>query len=225
MSKLNLIKKKFKDKNILLEALTHRSWKNENKNKRSHNERLEFLGDAVLELIVSDFLFHKLPTKPEGILTILRGKIVNTTNLAKVARALSLGNELYIGKGEDKEGGRENSSLLANAVEALIGAIYLDKGYDEAEKFIENHVLHDFEDKLSQPLKDDKSSLQEAVQSKNLSAPKYKVLSEEGPDHNKVYVVGVYIENKKYGEGKGQSKSKAEQTAAKAGLVTFNSKY
>jgi ribonuclease-3 len=224
MNKLESIKKDFKNKNILLEALTHRSWRNENKNKRNHNERLEFLGDAVLELVVTDFIFRKLPKKPEGILTILRGKIVNTTNLAKVAKSLSLGKALYIGKGEEKEGGRKNTSLLANSVEALIGAIYLDQGYEKAEHFINENILHDFDEKLAQPLKDNKSTLQETVQSKKYPAPKYKVLSQKGPDHNKIYIVGVYVNHKKIGEGKGSSKSRAEQEAAKSGLVTFQSK-
>lgn len=216
------IKSNFKDKNLLDLALTHRSWVNENSAAQGTNERLEFLGDAILEFVVSEHIYKKFESKPEGFLTALRANIVNTKNLAQLAERLDLGSLLKLSKGEESGGGRENSSLLADTVEAIIGAIYLDQGYPAAEKFITENLLHDLEEKLARPLKDAKSRLQEAVQSKGHPAPRYKVVDQHGPDHDKEFTVQVSVSGQLVGEGKGKSKSSAQQQAAEAGLAKLD---
>lgn len=215
------IAKYFKNKNLLEQALTHKSWVNEHKKLRESNERLEFLGDAVLEFIVSKELYLKLPDKEEGYLTALRANLVNTVNLAKVANSLNIGKVLFLSKGEEEGGGRENSSIMADTVEAVIGAIYLDGGIKKAEKFIIEYILNDLEQKIKEPLKDPKSRLQEVVQAKGLMAPKYKVVSEKGPDHDKKFVIAVIIDKKSYAKGEGKNKGEAEQEAAKGALELF----
>ena len=207
-----------KNKQLLEQSLTHRSWVNENPGKRESNERLEFLGDAVLELVVTDYLYNKLPDKPEGYLTALRANIVNTTNLAKFARKINLGKSIFLSKGEKLTKGDDNNSLLADTVEAVIGAIYLDEGITKAKKFIEDNLLSDFLEKIKEPLKDPKSRLQESSQAKKLSAPQYKVVKMVGPDHNKEFTVQVQIRGKVLGIGTGKSKSEAEQKAAALAL-------
>ncbi len=209
----------FSNKSLLDLALTHRSWVNEHKGARTSNERLEFLGDAVLEFVVSRELYETFPSKDEGYLTALRASLVNTTSLAQVAADLDIGAVIYLSKGEEDGGGRNNTSLLADTVEAIIGALFIDGGLLPTEKFIDQNLLFDLKERAELPLKDPKSQLQELVQSKGLSAPRYKVIEESGPDHNKKFVIEVYINGKAAGRGEGKSKSLAEQEAARQALT------
>jgi len=213
-----LLKKIFTDKSLLTLALTHRSWLNENKNIRNSNERLEFLGDAVLEFVISLELYNRFPHKEEGYLTALRANLVNTQNLADVARKLKLGEEIYLSKGEEEGGGRNNNSLLADCVEAVIGALFLDQGIDKVTEFIKGNIIAEIPDKIHKPLKDSKSILQEIVQSQSMPTPRYKVVAESGPDHSKKFTVEVRVNGEALGVGEGKSKSIAEQAAAKAAL-------
>lgn len=203
----------FKDKELLKQAMTHSSFTNERKiNKEPHYERLEFLGDAVLELISSEFFYHKYPELPEGKLTKMRASAVCEQALAIPARELELGMFMRFSKGEEQTGGRERESIIADAVEALTGAIYLESGYDRAKAFVERFVLNDLENKHL--FYDAKSILQEKVQLKKLSQIHYELISESGPDHNKQFEVAVYIGNNLMGKGIGRSKKAAEQQAA-----------
>ena len=203
----------FQDKDMLLLALTHSSYANEHKNnKKSNNERLEFLGDAVLELTISDYLYHQYPDQDEGKLTKLRSSLVCEYTLSICARDISLGKYLLLSKGEDSTGGRERDSILSDAFEAVIGAIYLDGGMDKAVAFIQQNLLGDVEDK--QLFYDAKTILQELVQSQSLGKLSYKLTSETGPDHNKEFTVIVKIADKTYATGTGKSKKSAEQIAA-----------
>ena len=211
----------FKDKNLLKQALTHRSWVNENVKNLGTNERLEFLGDAILEFIVSKDIYKRFPDKEEGYLTSLRANLVNTKNLANLAKNIGIGKEIYLSKGEEDGGGRENPSLLADTVEALIGGLFLDQGLVAAEKFIEENILVDVEKKTKNSLKDPKSLLQEKVQSEGLPAPKYQVFEEVGPDHNKLFTIEVIIDGKKVAKGTGKSKSEGEQDAAIQALSSY----
>lgn len=213
------LKKSFRDKDLFEMALTHRSWVNEHKHVRRSNERLEFLGDAILEYIVSDIIYGEFKNKEEGYLTALRSKIVNTVSLSQVALKLELGKYLYLSKGEEDSGGRSNQSLLADTIEAIIGAIYLDKGTDDCKKFISENILNDLDHISKEPLKDPKSLFQEIVQAKGYSTPKYTVINEEGPDHDKNFTLQVLVNGKVMGEGTGKSKSEAAQNAAKDGLT------
>lgn len=213
--------KLFQNQNLYLQALTHRSWVNENDGSRGTNERLEFLGDAVLEFVVSKAIYDRFPKEEEGYLTALRANLVNTKNLSQVAEKLNIGSEIFLSKGEEDGGGRKNASLLADTVEAIIGALFLDQGIESAQKFIEDNILVDMDKKASMPLKDPKSLLQEKIQAKNLSAPKYQVISEEGPDHNKQFTVEVVINGKSEAKGTGRSKSEAEQQAAINALSAY----
>lgn len=218
MTDIKTLGGKIKNKDLLARALTHKSWVNEHKNKRLSNERLEFLGDAVLELVVSQALFEQFPDKEEGYLTALRANLVNTTNLAEIAKKLGVGQILYLSKGEEEGGGRENPSLLADTMEAIIGAFYIDQGYEEVSKFVEENLLKDVPEKVKKPLKDAKSRLQEEVQAKGMPAPRYKVVKETGPDHAKNFVLEVSVNGKVLGVGKGNNKSIAEQKAAERAL-------
>lgn len=217
MDKLNKIKKLFKDQKNLDHALTHKSWVNESEGANS-NERLEFLGDAVLELVVTDHLYKKLPDKEEGYLTALRANIVNTKNLSNLAKELDLGKYLHLSKGEAETGGRENKSLLADTVEAIIGGIYIDSGLQTAKKFINENLLSNLDKKLLEPLKDPKSTLQEYCQAQKITTPKYHLIKESGPDNDRTFVVEVKIEGKTFGRGTAKSKREAEQEAAKVAL-------
>lgn len=218
----NDIKNKFKNSEFYDLALTHRSWVNENPAaSKGHNERLEFLGDAVLEFVVSSFLYSEFPDKEEGFLTALRANIVNTKNLSVLAKKLSLGEQIRLSKGEEQGGGRINESLLADTLEAVIGALYVDSGLKEAKEFIHQNLLSDIDEKLREPLKDPKSRLQEIVQSKGLAAPRYVVVRESGPDHNKNFVVEVHFNGEAAAKGEGKSKNRAEQAAAEAALANF----
>lgn len=222
MNKLKVITfSQFKNQDLYLQALTHRSWVNENHKKRGTNERLEFLGDAILEFVVSEEIYNKFPKEEEGYLTALRANLVNTKNLSSVAQNLELGKEIFLSKGEEDGGGRKNASLLADTVEAIIGALFIDQGLEKAKEFIHKNILIDVDKKAQLPLKDPKSLLQEKVQAKNLPAPKYQVVSEVGPDHNKNFVIEVLINNKSEAKGQGRSKSEAEQDAAKNALSSY----
>ncbi len=214
MTNINLIKSGFKDKKLFDHALTHRSWVNEHKGIRTSNERLEFLGDAVLEFAVSKELFTKFPDKEEGYLTALRANLVNTVALSQFATKIDLGLDIFLSKGEEESGGRTNRSLLADTVEAIIGAIFIDRGIEAAEEFIKENLMIDLEQKSKEPLKDYKSRLQELVQAKGLPAPKYRVVEESGPDHDKKFIIEVAINGEPWGRGEGKSKSLAEQDAA-----------
>lgn len=221
MKSLSDIRAHFNDTTLLDQALTHRSWINENPGIRGTNERLEFLGDAILEFVVSEEIYKQFPDKPEGYLTSLRANLVNTVNLSQIALKLNIGPELFLSKGEDDGGGRENPSLLADTVEAIIGALFLDQGLNAADEFIKSNLLVDIDEKLTKPLKDPKSQLQEQVQAEGNPTPKYHVKSEVGPDHAKQFTVQVTVGGKLLGEGVGHSKSVAEQEAAKSALQTI----
>lgn len=216
------IRIKFKNPELLSQAFVHKSYLNEHKGEvRADNERLEFLGDAVLELVTTEFLFSKFKESEEGQLTSFRSALVKGKHLAEVSKKLELGNYLLLSRGEEKSGGSEKSYLLANTLEALIGAIYLDKGFKSAHKFISRHILAGLGEILKKGLHvDAKSHLQEMAQEKKGLTPSYKVLKEEGPDHNKVFEVGAYLGEELIGKGHGSSKQKAEQSAAQNALKT-----
>lgn len=213
----------FKDKDLILKALTHSSYANEKKmEKYNHNERLEFLGDAVLEVCTSDFLFKEYLDKPEGDLTRLRASIVCEPTLAECARAIHLSDFLILGKGEETTGGRYRDSIVSDAFEAVIGAIYLDGGIEEANKFIIRFVLNDIENKHL--FYDSKTILQETVQKLYKKKVEYKLISEEGPDHDKKFNVQVLLEDTILGEGIGRTKRKAEQQAAYQAILKIRQK-
>ena len=208
----------FKDESLLTTALTHRSSLNEQGIKQS-NERLEFLGDAVLELIITNYLFTERPADPEGILTSARSAIVKTESLASVAKRIDLGSYIRMSKGEAMTGGRENNATLENTVEALIGAIFRDGGIVAAQYFIDTQIIPQAKEILAKnQLKDPKSLLQERVQSKGLVSPNYQVTAETGPDHDKTFEVTVSVDSKPLGSGRGKSKQEAEQQAAQQAL-------
>lgn len=212
----------WKDKNLLRQAFTHRSYINENRNsKLEHNERLEFLGDAVLELIVTDFLYKTYPAKPEGELTTYRSALVNAITLSEVAQNLTMNDFLLLSKGEAKDNGRARQYILANTFEAVIGAMYLDQGYDVAKSFIERNIFV-FADKMIARgnLVDAKSTFQEKAQEKEGLTPSYKLIRDSGPDHDKSFTVGVYIGKEQVSTGDGKSKQEAEQNAALRALET-----
>ncbi len=214
---------KIADQHVLTEAFTHRSAVNEHSEMSVHNERLEFLGDAVLELVTTEVLFHRFPETPEGELTNLRSALVKGDHLAQVARALKLGQFLVLSHGERKSGGEEKDYLLANLVEAFIGAVYLDQGWDRAKSFIEKWILCDLEGIMKERLYiDAKSEFQELTQGALGVTPHYEVISESGPDHEKIFVLAAYLEEKKVGEGTGSSKKEAQVAAAADALAHKN---
>ncbi len=209
----------FKNPALLEEALTHRSYLNENKSSKAHNERLEFLGDAVLELAVTHFLYFKYPNKPEGELTAFRSALVNTYSLADTAETIGLNGMLLLSKGESKDTGRARQIILANAFEALLGAVYLDQGYDVAEGFLAKHLYAKIDAVVQErSWQDAKSKFQELAQEKKGTTPSYKTMKEAGPDHDKRFTVGVYIGEKQIAIGEGLSKQEAEQSAAHAAI-------
>lgn len=211
----------FHDATLLRTVFTHRSYLNESSDVREHNERLEFLGDAVLELVVTEYLY-KTYDSPEGELTNWRSSIVKGEVLAEVASKISLGDYLFLSRGEEKSGGRSRSLILANTFEALIGAIYLDLGYEAAAKFIHKHLIALLPEIIEKKLYiDPKSRLQEVCQEDLNSTPEYRVLSEEGPDHQKQFRIGVYASGKLIAEGSGTSKQRAEQDAAAQALADW----
>jgi ribonuclease-3 len=214
----------FADKGVLEEALTHRSYLNEHRGlKRAHNERLEFLGDAVLELAITEELFKKFPDEQEGMLTAYRSALVNTQSLAVVAKDLGLDEFLMLSKGEAKDTGRARLVIHANAVEAVIGAVHLDQGYPAAKKFISAYVLARLDEVIKKSLwQDAKSRFQEGAQEHASTTPSYKTLEESGPDHDKKFTVGVFIGDELIGKGEGKSKQEAEQVAAETALQKKN---
>ncbi len=218
---LEILEKKleiqFKNSDLAKEALTHRSYLNENPRWNfSHNERLEFLGDAVLELIVTEYLFQNYPKKPEGELTAFRAALVNYQMLAKIANDIDLGKFVLLSRGEAKDIGRAREVILANTFESVVGAIYLDQGIEASRNFIIKNVLKELPQIIKEGLfKDAKSLFQEVAQEKLGITPTYNVLSETGPDHDKIFRVGVFLNNDLVAEGEGPSKQTAELEAAK----------
>jgi len=217
--KLGLV---FKNETLLVEAFTHRSYLNEHKKSvKTHNERLEFLGDAVLELVVTEHLFNHY-NEPEGTLTAWRSALVRTESIGDAARRLGMEPLMRLSRGERQGSERARRQILANAFEALIGAIYLDQGYDAAKRFIEDNIIVKLEGILkNKSWRDPKSLLQELAQSRDGMTPSYKVLKEEGPDHDKDFTIGVFIGDKLLGEGRGPSKQAAQQAAAQNGLKYY----
>jgi ribonuclease III len=212
----------FKNIDYLVTALTHRSYVNEHKKSVSeHNERLEFLGDAVLELSVTDYLYRNY-SEPEGILTSWRSSLVRTESIGAAGTALGYEPLLRMSRGEKNGSERARQQILANAFEALIGAIYLERGYTDADAFITKHILSKLDSILeSGSWRDPKSHLQEVSQRIDGHTPVYKVLGEEGPDHDKVFSLGVFVGDKLMGKGSGSSKQNAQQEAAKAALAAY----
>ena len=212
----------FNNKELLQEALVHRSYLNEHRNQNlNSNERLEFLGDAVLELGISHLLFQHFPKEPEGFLTACRSQIVQTKTLALISSGLNIGDFLLLSKGEEESGGRKNPSLLENALEALIGAIFLDQGIDKVLSFIEASFMPIINSLSVDNLKDAKSLLQEKTQGKDKITPTYKLINDEGPDHAKTFTMGVFLGKKELAEGKGRSRQEAEEDAAKRALENY----
>lgn len=210
----------FRDLALFEEALTHRSYLNENRSSKAHNERLEFLGDAVLELATTRMLYDKFPQKPEGDLTAYRAALVNTYSIAEVAERLGMNDMLLLSKGEKRDTGRARQIILANAFEALLGALYLDQGYDVAVTFLEKHLYPKLDSVLEKrTYQDAKSKFQEASQEKEGTTPHYKVIDETGPDHDRHFTVAVYVKDEEVARGKGKSKQEAEQDAAGKGLT------
>lgn len=215
----------FKDKKLLIQALTHRSYLNENpEDSYGNNERLEFLGDAVLELIVSDFLFKRFKEKPEGEMTNLRAALVNEENLSKRAEDISIDKYILLSRGEIKESEKAKKSILADTLEAIIGAIYLDEGMGVARGFVKDKILVNIEEFTKKNLKDFKSRFQEEAQSQYGITPIYKVLKEWGPDHDKEFVSGVFLDDELIAKGKGSSKQEAEEGAAQEALDKLHAK-
>lgn len=213
----------FQRPGLLAHALTHSSYANERHwDKTRCNERLEFLGDAVLELVSSNFLYHQFPDMPEGEMTKLRASLVCEPTLAYCAEEIPLGDYLYLGKGEDQTGGRKRPSVVSDAMEAVIGAIFLDGGLANAKEFICRFVLNDIEHKKL--FYDSKTILQEIVQANFQDPIEYQLLGEEGPDHDKSFQVVVYIGDKKFGQGKGRAKKAAEQEAAYQTILMLHKK-
>lgn len=211
----------FADKKLLKQAFIHRSYLNEHRNVvLDHNERLEFLGDAVLELVTTDFLFKKYPKKPEGELTSYRAALVNANTCSTLALELGVNELLFLSKGEAKDTGRARQIILANTFEAIIGAIYLDQGYDAASNFIQKYLLNKAEEIIKKMIVEDyKSYFQKKAQEVYSITPSYQLLKEIGPDHNKVFTIALFIGEEQVAIGEGRSKQEAEQEAARLGLV------
>ena len=220
----NILKVSFNDINLLVTAFTHRSYLNEHKKTvKVHNERLEFLGDAVLELVVTEFLYGNYD-EPEGILTNWRSALVRTESISDAAKRYEFEPLLRLSRGEKRGTDRARAQILANTYEAVVGAIYLDQGYEVAKDFITHSLLTTFDEILKTgSWLDAKSHLQEVAQSKDGQTPVYKVLSEEGPDHDKVFTIGVYVGSELKGKGQGPSKQMGQQKAAEAALKSYES--
>jgi len=211
---------KFKNKDLLIQAFVHRSFLNENPDfKLFHNERLEFLGDAILEQVVTEYLYQNYPKKLEGELTSWRAALVNTKMLSKIAKSLEFNDFLLLSQGETKEKGRARQYILADTFEAFIGALYLDQGLDVCKNFIEKNLIKELQDIIKDGLyKDAKSCFQEESQEKKGITPTYKVLKESGPDHAKRFIVGVFLNKELIAKGEGLSKQEAEEEAAENAL-------
>jgi len=211
------LKLSFKNKKLLIKAFVHRSYLNEHPNEKlSSNERLEFLGDAVLEFLTSTFLYQKFPQFSEGKLTSLRSKLVCDHSLSKIAKKLHFGEYLLLSRGEEESEGRKNPSLLANAFEAILGAVYLDQGLTAVRNFLNIHLFPFIDE--AKKYQDYKSEFQKIAQEKLKITPNYQTLKENGPDHAKIFTIGVYLNKKIWGRGVGRNKHQAEQRAAKEGL-------
>lgn len=218
-----MIHYQFQNPALLEQALTHSSFANEQKiNKKKHNERIEFLGDAVLELVVSEYLFRNEPNKNEGQMTKIRSSLVCEFTLSQCAEDIRLGEFLLLSKGEEMTGGRNRSSILCDAFESVIGAVYLDGGFSKAKAFIEEFLLNDVEDKTL--FYDAKTILQELIQGSGKTGLVYQLLEEKGPDHNKEFIVQALIENEILGEGIGRTKKAAEQKAAYHAILKLKNK-
>lgn len=216
----SLLNVQFADTSVLLSAVTHRSYLNEHREASwEHNERLEFLGDAVLELVVTDYLYNKYPEKPEGDLTAVRAALVNTVSLSATSEQMGINEYLLMSKGEAKDMGRARQYILANAFEACIGAIYLDQGYEKAKEFIAGRLFGKTDEIVSNRLwQDAKSRFQELSQEQVSVTPTYETIAQDGPDHDRVFTVGVYLKKELVAEGKGCSKQEAEQQAAEQAI-------
>ena len=210
----------FAGNNLLQTAFIHRSYLNEHKGfKGTSNERLEFLGDSILSLIVSEFLYKNLPTYTEGQLTQLRASLVRTETLSKIGRSLKLGTYLLLSKGEEESDGRNNNSILANIFESLVGAIYLDQGVETTQKFITKNILARWQILSKSAVLDNKSKLQEILQKKHQKSPIYKLARTWGPDHNRTFEVSVYLKENLLGQGVGKNKQEAAHNAAADALT------
>lgn len=216
-----------KDLDLLKEALTHRSFLNETNNRDlNHNERLEFLGDAVLELLTTQYLFDKFPNRAEGDLTSFRAALVRTESLAEEAMSLDFGTYIYMSKGEEATGGRKRPYILANTFESVVGAIYLDQGLEKVEEFLHRVLFHKTDEIVKNRSDiDAKSKLQELAQEKLRVTPNYELLSETGPDHNKTFTMSIIIGGIEFGKGVGRSKQTAEQKAAAVALENWGDLY
>ena len=217
----NRIAHVFRNKKLLETAFTHRSFLNENRGVvKEHNERLEFLGDAVLELVVTEFLYAKYPARDEGELTAYRAALVNTTSISDAASKLNMNEFLLLSKGEARDMGRARAIILANAFEAVIGALYLDQGYITARDFIAKQLFYKLDEVVEKKLwQDAKSRLQEIAQEKMGATPVYEMVSQSGPDHDKKFVIAVTLNSNRAGSGTGKSKQEAEQDAAQKALI------
>jgi len=215
------LKVRFSNKELLKNALTHRSWLNENRNENlPSNERLEFLGDAVLEFWVTKELFTRFPQLPEGVLTNIRASLVCTENLFQKAKSIGLGKYVLLSRGEEKTGGRNNPSILADTFEAIVGAIFIDAGLEPVEKFLASVLLDELKARGGKgDIKDGKTRFQELAQATQKITPTYKILGERGPDHHKLFRVGAYLGKRKIAEGEGWSKQEAEEAAATKALT------
>jgi ribonuclease-3 len=227
MQNLNDIEKilniKIKNPSIIKNAFIHKSYLNEINDKINSNERLEFLGDSVLSYLVSNYLYDKFPELEEGSLTNLRASLVKTSTLATISKELKLGDYLFLSKGEEESGGRNNTSILADVFESFLGAIYLDQGIGIVKKILKKYLYTMLDKIIKEKLyKDPKSTLQEKVQTTIKSPPIYKLLEQSGPDHSKNFKIGVYVQNKLYGIGYGKNKHQAETEAAKNALEKWS---
>ena len=214
----------FNDQDLLIQAFIHRSYLNEHSDfELDDNERLEFLGDAVLELVVTNYLFKNYPDKPEGDLTNWRAALVNAERLSEVAREVGLNDFLLLSEGESKQTGKARDYILADVVEALLGAIYLDQDFERCQEFIERHIIKKLPEIIEKGLyQDAKSLFQEKAQEQVSITPTYEVLDEWGPDHEKHFEVGVFLDDEKVAEGEGSSKLEAEEEAAEEALKVKN---
>lgn len=216
---------KFKNQGLKRLAFIHRSYLNEARSETESNERLEFLGDSIISFVISDHLYKNYPGFDEGILTNLRSLVVNTKSLAKIGKSLKFGDQLFLSRGEEESGGRNNDSLLANTFEAFTGALYLDQGIEAVSEFLGEVLIPSISEHVEKKVfKDPKSLLQERIQARKQNSPVYKVLSEEGPAHAKQFTIGVYVEDELLGEGGGRSKQVAEEIAARIALTRLDNR-
>lgn len=214
----------FRNRDLLTQAFLHRSYLNEHSGVGlPHNERLEFLGDAVLELVVTDYLFRTFTEKPEGELTAYRSALVNTNTISDAARRMGFDNYLLLSRGEARDTGKARAYILANTFESFVGALYLDQGYDGAAAFIHKNLIPDLDNIIAHGLwRDAKSFVQEKAQEVDSVTPSYKVVKQSGPDHDKTFTVAIFFGDKEIAQGEGQSKQEAEQAAARAALEKRN---